>query len=352
MKKNTKFDLDRLSKLPILEVAEKLGLQLNKNKCHCFLHEEKTPSFSINPRKNMWKCFGCDKGGGVIKLVEKYYGYDFTEACKWLSSAFGIWDYRVRQPVRQVKISTIKYTSNNTPDTEIYQWFFDNLFVTDKVKQFIDHRRYPIDIIEKYNLKGLDNCNEFFKKCTQKWGKERLLKCGLAKEVANEETGEISIKFNWWTNMLFIPYYNAEEKIIFMQGRKLNPIQENKFKYVNLYGVETYIFNSQILKTIPQNNDLIITEGVTDCISCGLMGHNAVGIPGAGGFKNEYVQLLKDFNIIVIPDNDNNKTGEKLANRIKEAFRAIGKNVRIFPLDPKYKDITEYYTDTAKQWGY
>lgn len=93
------FDTERLNSLPIREVAEKLGLRLRKNKCHCFIHEENTPSFSILPRKNIWKCFGCGEGGGVIKLVEKYNEYSFLDACKWLSNEFGIASYNVPKPM-------------------------------------------------------------------------------------------------------------------------------------------------------------------------------------------------------------------------------------------------------------
>ena len=92
---------------------------------------------------------------------------------------------------------------------------------------------------------------------------------------------------------------------------------------------------------------LFRSEGVTDCISCCLMGKKAIGIIGAHGFKNEYVQLLKDFEICVIPDNDTNRTGNKFADRIRQVFYSVGKTIRIINLENKYKDISEYY---MKEW--
>jgi DNA primase len=338
-----KSDIERLNQLPIIEVANKLGLKLDRsNKCHCFIHEERTPSFSIHSRKNRWKCFGCGESGGVIKLVEKYNKCDFNGACKWLSNAFNITGsyHIVVPPKREIKI---KPSTDNKPDSEVYKWFIENLSVTENVRQFIRNRKYPDDIIEKYNLKGLDDCNLYFNKCLAKWGIERLLKCGLAKETVTKETGEIKRRFTWWTSTLFFPFYDDNGNIVYIQGRTLNLEKEKRWKYVNLNEVGTFLFNQQILKTLKTNDPLVITEGVTDCISCCLMGKNAVGVIGAQGFKKEYVKLLSDFSIKVIPDNDKNGTGDKFASKIREEFQSIGKTIQIHHLGELYKDISEYY---------
>ncbi len=303
-----RFDINRLNVLPIKDVAKRLGLQLQKNKCLCFLHEENTPSFSVDPKKNIWKCFGCGEGGGVIKLVEKYNECDFIDACKWLENAFGIAPHSLKQS-NIVRRKNVKKESDIQPNTEIYQWFFENLSVTEGVRNFIEDRKYPDNVILQYNLKGIDDCTAVFNKCKTRWGIEKLVKCGLAMENVSHDTGEITYKFTWWTNTLLIPFYNNKSNIVYIQGRTLNPRYESKYKYVNLSKIETFIFNLPILQTLAKSDSLVITEGVTDCISCCLMGKKAIGIIGAHGFKNEYVQLLKDFEICVIPDNDTNRTG-------------------------------------------
>lgn len=348
MMNNLTFDKEKLRNLPIKEVAVKLGIQLRKNTCLCFLHDEKTPSLHIYPKRNIWKCFGCGQGGGVIVLVEKYNGYNFVEACKWLSNAFGIVNYNTKQPLQRKKLIKIKSESKRNPNPEIYKWFFNNLSVTESVKNFIKNRQYPEDVIEKYNLKGVDDCTSFFHKCMAKWGIKELLNCGLAKEQTDEDTGEIIHRFTWWTSSLFFPFYDIEGNIIYIQSRTLNQEQEKKFKYVNLSEIETVPFNLPILKTLQKNESLVITEGVTDCISSCLMGKKAIGIIGAHGFKSQYAELLKDYDINVIPDNDKNNTGEKFANKIRKEFAAIGRTINILPLNG-YKDISEYY---MQKWNY
>lgn len=343
------FDKDRLNKLPIKEVAEKLGLHLQRNRCLCFMHDDHTPSLSFNPIKNLWNCFPCGTGGDVIELVKRYHSCNFTQACLWIENAFGIASHKIVQSYPPKKIIKPKTTPRKQPDFEIYKWFIDNLSVTENVRNFIKSRQYPESILEKYQIKGLDNTTSYFERCKAKWGIERLLNCGLAKESVNKSTGEITYKLTWWTNTLFFPFYDNNGNITYIQGRTLNPNTDKKYKYINLIEVKTSIFNLPLLKTLHKNDTLVITEGVTDCISCCLMGQNAIGILGANAFKKEYVEILKDFDIYIFPDNDESKTGENFANKIRQAFYSVGKTIEIIPLEESYKDISEYY---IKAWNH
>lgn len=90
-----------------------------------------------------------------------------------------------------------------------------------------------------------------------------------------------------------------------------------------------------------EGDELVICEGVIDCISLSLLGKRAVGIIGANGFKKEYVELFTKYKIFVIPDNDS--AGERFANTIKKSFLELSKVVEIIKLDDDCKDITDYY---------
>ena len=75
---------------PLLEYCQAQGWQLKKDgssrwTCLCPLHDETTPSFTIDPRKNLWKCFGCDTGGSVIDLHAKLRGTSIGEAMRDLT---------------------------------------------------------------------------------------------------------------------------------------------------------------------------------------------------------------------------------------------------------------------------
>jgi DNA primase len=76
------IDLDRIKQtVDLVELIRSRGVELTKNgkgyKGLCPFHEDQDPSFSVNPDKNLWHCFGCDKGGDAIRFVELYDQVDF-----------------------------------------------------------------------------------------------------------------------------------------------------------------------------------------------------------------------------------------------------------------------------------
>ena len=75
----------------IVKVAELYGIELNRSyKCKCPFHEEKTASFSISPSKQIWKCFGCGKGGDVISLVSELLSVNAFEAAKSINNKLNL----------------------------------------------------------------------------------------------------------------------------------------------------------------------------------------------------------------------------------------------------------------------
>ena len=75
----------------IIKTCQILGIKLNNHyKALCPFHREKTPSFSVSPSKQLWKCFGCDDGGDVISLVSKLMNICPLDACKYLNDVFSL----------------------------------------------------------------------------------------------------------------------------------------------------------------------------------------------------------------------------------------------------------------------
>jgi len=335
------FNVNDLKNIPILHVAQKLGISLVKNKTKCFLHEEKTASLSINPIKNYWKCFGCNEGGNVITLVEKYFGITFVEACSWLSYEFGYTSKRFH--ILKTK-NLSKQLKTNVPvkvevDKELYKWIIDNSSISKSAQEYLEKtRKYPKSVIKEFNIHSIDNSKEFYAKCTNKWSHERLYKAGIVKEYLNKK-GEQFWGLIWWDNTLLFPFYNLRNEISYIQGRTIT--ENSSLRYINLSDINTVPFNLQILNKLPKLSHVVIAEGVTDCISCCVLGRPAIGIIGASGFKEEYLTFFKDFIPVIIPDND--KAGNLFASRIKKLFERVGKELFVVPLDIQFKDISDYY---------
>ena len=93
--KLSKQTKDEIRVLPIISVAEKLGMYLYgmgklNRRCVCPFHDDHKPSLHLNATKNIFKCFSCGKGGDVIRLVQDYKSLPFHQACQWLIDEFGI----------------------------------------------------------------------------------------------------------------------------------------------------------------------------------------------------------------------------------------------------------------------
>ena len=84
------YDLQQLNSLPIEDVARRLGLDLCRHSCRCFMHDDHRPSLFFSVAKNRWRCFVCDVGGSPIDLVMHHRHSSFRDACHWLADAYGI----------------------------------------------------------------------------------------------------------------------------------------------------------------------------------------------------------------------------------------------------------------------
>ena len=81
---------DHLNSLPVEDVARRLGIEVRRHTCRCFMHDDHHPSMFFSVARNRWRCFVCDVGGGPIDLVMHHRHLNFTEACQWLSDSYGI----------------------------------------------------------------------------------------------------------------------------------------------------------------------------------------------------------------------------------------------------------------------
>jgi DNA primase len=342
-----KYDSERLNALPILRVAEVLGLQVNKSgMTHCFIHDEKTPSLHISDRKKLWHCFGCNAGGTVIDLVMTHENFEFLSACKWLTEVFDLSQTNDQIGRRKIpprlnsgRTSRTNLSEYKKPDPVVYEWLFDNIGLSEAGSKYLtETRKLSEQTITNFNLRDVVNAALIFEIAKQKWGTKRLLDCGLAKLNDRNEN-----RFAWWGHTLLIPFYNEVGDIVSIQGRVLN---DPKYKYINLKDVPTEIFNARILGRLMDNARVCICEGAMDAITATQNGINAVGISGATGFKKEWIKRFGNFEIFVVPDND--EAGKNFSKRIQSMFEVIGRTIRIITLPADFKDVSDYFNSIRK----
>lgn len=104
----------------IVKVAECYGMKLNRAyKCICPFHKEKTASLSISPQKQIWKCFGCGKGGDVISLVSELLNINALEAAKSINNTLGL-ELDVEKPSNYLEIN--KYAEKRKTEKAFKEW--------------------------------------------------------------------------------------------------------------------------------------------------------------------------------------------------------------------------------------
>lgn len=152
--------VDKLNDLPILGVAEKLGISVNsKRTTLCFMHNDRSPSLHFNLRKNTFYCYGCSRGGNVISLVMNGLGLSFVDAAQWLIQAYGIDVPNGRKNYRKLKISDAlpkaqKVKDKYVPDLELLSWVMNVAKLSEIAKNFLFHiRRYKEEVVEMKGVK-------------------------------------------------------------------------------------------------------------------------------------------------------------------------------------------------------
>lgn len=147
----TRHATSLLKSLSILDVAQKLGIRYTDHgryrMCHCFMHEDRTPSLWLRPADNRWKCESCDKGGDNITLVMEHEKLRFPEAVRWLADRFGITidddrrGYLYQPPEASKKTETKTKTMtiisqqpdsrHSLPDYQLNQKYLEQCYSTD-----------------------------------------------------------------------------------------------------------------------------------------------------------------------------------------------------------------------------
>lgn len=334
--------INKLKSLSILDVAERLGIQINsKGYSLCFMHNEKNPSLHINKKNNKFHCYGCSESGDVIKLVEKKLHIDFYSAVNWLIKEFHVQSQYFYSQKNNIKIKNQK--ENNyikekeyKPDVDLLTWVMDTAKLSPIGEDFLYNiLKYKKEVVERCGIKSITYGDKFCKIIIKKFGLNRVKSSGLIKW--NKKLATYIPTFE--CPCLLFPFYDEKGNIYNIQGRSLRKDFKNRFSWIN--HSETFIFNLPSIIETDENTPIYIAEGVTDCLAFLSEGKKAIAIPGAGNFKYSYLKYLKDKMLYMAADNDN--SGQNLFNQIDNALRTKGNYLHRIYLNTKYKDYSDYY---------
>lgn len=305
----------------------------------CPFHNEKSPSFSVSPNKQMYYCFGCGAGGNVFTFIMEYENQTFPEAVKILADRAGIalpeaelTEEQKRERNKRQLLLEINKTAAN------YFYYQLNGDQGQQAREYLENRRLSKETQIHFGLGYASKySNDLYLYLKKKGYQDQILKeTGL---LTYDEKRGAHDKF--WNRVMF-PIMDVNNRVIGFGGRVMG---DGTPKYLNspetmLFDKSRNLYGLNYART-SRKPYMIICEGYMDVIAMHQAGFtNAVASLGTA-FTAQHSVLLKRYTQEVRLAYDSDGAGQKAALRAIPILKAAGINVRVIHMDP-YKDPDEF----------
>lgn len=307
----------------------------------CPFHNEKTPSFTVSPSKNIYKCFGCGKGGNAVQFLMDHDNMTFPEALRFLANKFNIEIEETetsQQAIEERQYLESLYLVNQYA-RDFYQ---DQLFNTDKGKSiglsYFKERGFREDIVKKFGLGFAPNQKDLFTNTAKQAGydAELLKKLGLTTQYDSD----------FFRDRVMFTIHNLSGKVLGFGGRTLQKGKKIP-KYINSPETEIYTKNKVLYgahfakRAIRQEDECILVEGYTDVISLHQAGIENVVASSGTSLTEGQIRLIKRYtpNVKILYDGD--LAGVKAALRGLDLVLEQDLNVKVVLL-PDGEDPDSY----------
>jgi DNA primase len=311
-------------------------------KAICPFHQEKSPSFTVNPQRQIFKCFGCGAGGGVFKFVELYENLSFPEAAKKLAERAGI-KLIEEQPSEEDDRKFRMRKRLLALHLEAADWFHRNLLKTKAAavaRDYLQGRGITSDVAKSWKLGYAPDSWDALGNWARAQGftPEEIVRSGLAKvKDQEEETNIASLEsairtsnfYDRFRDRVMFPICNDYGEVIAFSGRELNP-ESKGAKYVN--SPETILFTKgnvlfglhKSKRALIDKNSAIVCEGQLDLITAFEAGVQNVIAPQGTAFTEKQARILKRYVEEVVLCFDADAAGQKASDRSLSALIAAG----------------------------
>ncbi len=305
----------------------------------CPFHNEKSPSFSVSPAKQMYYCFGCGAGGNVFTFIMEYENFTFVEALQYLAQRAGV-ELPKLEYSQEAKEAADRRAALLEVNKRAAQYFYYKLRGKNgqTAWNYLTGRGLTEETMKKFGLGYSDKySNDLYRYLKSKGYKDDLLReSGLFQ--ADERRGMYD---KFWNRVIF-PIMDVNSRVIGFGGRVMG---DGKPKYLN--SPETKIFDKSrnlyglhIARTTRQKY-LIVCEGYMDVITMHQAGFtNAVASLGTA-LTSGHASLLKRYTQEVLLLYDSDEAGIRAALRGIPILRDAGVATRVVNLAP-YKDPDEF----------
>ena len=303
----------------------------------CPFHNEKSPSFSVSPDRQIFHCFGCGVGGNVYTFLMKIEGITFKESLEQLAERANI-----QLPALQSNADTAKEELKS----KVYkvneftaEFYHQNLYkpTAQIAQEYVKQRKMNRETLEAYRIGYSGKFDELYKALkAQGFGEQEILESGL---VNKNDNGTYIDRYR---NRLMFPICDARGKVIAFGGRVLD---DSKPKYINspeniVYSKGRHLFGLNVAKKY-STKKIIIVEGYMDVISLHQRGiSNVVGALGTA-LTEQQGWLLRKTTEQVVLGFDSDGAGQTAVTRSMDILQKMGCDMRVLQIEGA-KDPDEF----------
>ena len=312
---------------------------------NCPFHNEKTPSFTVSPAKELYKCFGCGKSGNTITFVMEHEKLSYVEALRWLATRYNI-EIEETQVSEEQKLQFAVADSLYIINSFAAKFFAGQLFETldgqSIAMSYLKERGFKEEIIKKFQIGYNPQTRDTLTKAliANQFNKELLPKTGLV--VVRNETELVDN----YRNRIIFPIHGNTGKIIGFGARVIGKAEKAP-KYINtpendIYVKSKILYGSYFARVaIDKADECLLVEGYTDVVSLHQAGIENVVASGGTSLTIDQLRLVKKYtnNLTIIYDGDS--AGIKAALRGLDMALEEGLNVKLV-LIPDKEDPDSY----------
>lgn len=317
----------------------------------CPFHREKTPSFCVAAEKQIYHCFGCGKGGNVIRFVMEVENISFREALEMLAErakidlpSDDIADFGISQDelIKREKSKKDMYEINKIAG----RFFYDNIFKSKVAQDYVQKRSIDISTVKKFGLGFALDDNGLCKLLLSKgFKKEEMLATGLIGETTN---GNLYDKFK---NRFMFPIFDIRGRVVAFGGRSLESSEVMKEKHIPKYvnspenliytkGRHLYALNLA-RKSNEKMKKILVVEGYMDVISPHQAGITNVVASLGTALTEQQGRLLRQYADEIILSYDSDAAGQTAIERGLEVLNSLGVSAKVLQMTGA-KDPDEY----------
>ena len=327
-----------LDRIDIVEYFTSEGAVVKKKgaeyKTCCLLHNEKTPSFTINAEKKLWNCFGCGKSGDVFTFEKEMYGLNFPQAIKKLGDRYGVYDL-------EGELDDV-FESKPMPPKKSFPIELNISSIKRGVPSGCSETKTPTELSHVF---GMDTeCGGYQPLPPgHRAGIVDTKNIGVGLSHLNDvTTGSIgtpcgSQDIEWvYTDKDGNPLYKKVRHNGDKRQTRQYHLADGEWK-MGLKGVVKTLYN---LQELLETGEVCLCEGEKDVDTLNSLGHIAVTAGGSNDWKSQFSESFRDKGVILFSDND--KPGSDLRDQILQDLKGVVKWVKVVSHPQKFKDITDY----------